>query len=161
MELCHIVAVDKNNCIGKGNELPWNVPKDLKYFKTITQGHPVIMGRKTFESIGRALPKRLNIILTKDEGYQAPEGVLVCTAIKDAIERAKIKETNKIFIIGGGEIFRKTLKMVDKVYLTRLDLNVENGDSFYPNLDEHFALESAEKDFDGCDIEFKVYIRVE
>lgn len=160
MELCHIVAVDKNNCIGKGNELPWHVPKDLQYFKSTTQGYPVIMGRKTFESIGRALPKRLNIILTKDEGYQAPEGVLVCTKIEDAIEKAKIKETDKIFILGGGEIFKKTLKMVDKVYLTLLDLEVENGDSFYPNLDETFALESVKKDFDGCDIEFKVYARV-
>ena len=160
MELCHIVAVDKNNCIGKGNDLPWNVPKDLQYFKSVTQGYPVIMGRKTFESIGRALPKRLNIILTRDEGYKAPEGVLVCTNLDEALERAKIKETDKIFIIGGGEIFKKTLKIVDKVYLTRLDLEVEDGDAFYPNLDERFALESVQKDHDGCDIEFKVYIRV-
>ena len=160
MELCHIVAVDKNNCIGKGNELPWNVPKDLKYFKTTTQGHPVIMGRKTFESIGRALPKRLNIILTRDEGYKAPEGVLVSTNIEAAIEKAKIKDTDKIFIIGGGEIFNKTLKLVDKVYLTRIDLEVEGGDSYYPNLDENFALESAHTDFDVYALEFKVYERV-
>jgi dihydrofolate reductase len=158
MEICHIVAVDKNNCIGKGNDLPWHIPKDLQYFKERTLGCPVIMGRKTFESIGRPLPKRLNIVVTRNKDYKAPEGVLVLQDLEQAIEKAKEESaTGKIFIIGGGEIFKKTLPTVDTVFITRVDLEVEDGEAFYPHLGEEFKLVESQKDFDTVNLTFETY----
>jgi len=158
VELCHIVAVDKNNCIGKGNDIPWHIPKDLQYFKEKTLGCPVVMGRKTFESIGRALPKRLNIIITRNKDYKAPEGVLVFQDLESAVERAKEEtQTSKVFIIGGGEIYKKSLSMVSKVFVTRVDLEIEEGEAFYPKLDETFKLIDSHKDFDKVDLIFETY----
>ena len=158
MELCHIVAVDKNNCIGKGNDLPWHIPKDLEYFKRKTLGCPVVMGRKTFESIGRPLPKRLNVIVTRNKDYQAPEGVLVFQDLDQAIQKAKEEsKTDKVFIVGGGEIFKKTLFAIDKVFITRIDLEVEDGEAFYPSLGEGFELIESQKDFDKVEITFETY----
>lgn len=157
MEVCHIVAVDKNNCIGKGNDLPWHIPKDLQYFKAVTLGCPVVMGRKTFESMKRPLPKRLNVVVTRSQDYKAPEGVLVFQDLDEAIEKAKEEsKTGKIFIIGGGEIFKKTLSDVDKVYITRIDLEVDGGEAFYPALGSEFELVESKKDFDKVDLTFEV-----
>ena len=158
VELCHIVAVDKNNCIGKGNDIPWHIPKDLQYFKKQTLGCPVVMGRKTFESIGRALPKRLNIIVTRNKDYKAPEGVLVFQDLDEAIKKA-VEETSteKVFIIGGGQIYKKSLPMVSKVFITRVDLNIEEGEAFYPALGEEFELVESHKDFDKVDLVFETY----
>ena len=158
MEICHIVAVDKNNCIGKGNDLPWHIPKDLQYFKTKTLDCPVVMGRKTYESIGRPLPKRLNIIVTRNRDYKAPEGVLVFQDLSEAIEKAKEEtKTGKVFIVGGGEIFEKTLNTVDTVFITRVDLEVEDGEAFYPALGKSFELVESQKDFDKVNLTFETY----
>ena len=159
MELCHIVAVDKNNCIGRGNDLPWHIPKDLQYFKEKTLGCPVVMGRKTYESIGRPLPKRLNVIVTRNKDYQASEGVLVFQDLDQAIKKAKEEsKTDKVFIVGGGEIFKKTLPFVNTLFITRVDLEVEDGEAFYPVLDESFKLVDSQKDFDKVDLTFEKYI---
>lgn len=158
MEICHIVAVDKNNCIGKGNDLPWHIPKDLQYFKEKTLGCPVVMGRKTYESIGRPLPKRLNVIVTRNKDYEAPEGVLVFQDLDQAIEKAKKEsKTGKVFIVGGGEIFEKTLPTIDTVFITRIDLEVEGGEAFYPALGEGFELVESQKDFDQVNLVFEEY----
>ncbi len=125
-----IVAAARNNAIGKGNTLPWSLPNDLKHFRDLTAGHAVIMGRKTFESIGRPLPKRRNIVITRQDDYR-PEGVEVVNSLDEALRRAGEGEA---FVIGGGEIFKQSLPLADRVYLTRVEADVE-GDAFFPALD--------------------------
>lgn len=126
-----VVAAARNNVIGKGNALPWSLPNDLKHFREVTAGRTVIMGRKTFESIGRPLPKRRNIIITRQEDYK-PEGVEVVGSLDAAI--ASMPEGEEAFVIGGGEIFRQALPIADRIYLTRVEADVE-GDAFFPPLE--------------------------
>lgn len=128
--LSAIVAMSENRVIGIDNQLPWRIPADLKHFKTITTGHPILMGRKTFESIGRPLPNRTNIILTRNANYDAP-GCVVVTSIDDAI--AKADPATEIFIIGGAEIYQQCLARVDQLYLTIVHEQFE-GDAFFPEL---------------------------
>lgn len=155
-EICHIVAVDKENCIGKGNALPWHIPSDLKYFKDCTRGFPIIMGRKTFESIGRPLPGRLNIVLTRDAEYKA-DGVELVSSLGEALKLAKAQETEKIFIIGGAQIYRQSLDLIDKAYITKVQTQIEEGDAFYPDLPESFKLISRNDSHDKFDLSFCVY----
>ena len=131
--LTHIVAASENNIIGVENGLPWRLPDDFKYFKNKTWGMPIIMGRATFESLKKALPGRLNVVLTKKKDWTA-DNVVVAHTIGEAIEKARDSDSKEIFIIGGGEIFKETLSMVDRVYLTRVHTHVE-GDTSYPELD--------------------------
>lgn len=126
-----VVAAARNNVIGKGNALPWDLPNDLKHFREVTAGHTVIMGRKTFESIGRPLPKRRNIVITRQEGYQ-PEGVEVVDSLDAAV--AAVPPSDEVFVIGGGEIFKQALPIADRVYLTRVEADIE-GDAFFPELE--------------------------
>src|SRR5947199_2988079 len=105
-----LVAADENNTIGKDNKLPWHLPNDLKYFKNLTWGLPILMGRKTFESIGKALPGRKSIVLTRNEDWQH-EGVEVVYAIKEAIYKAQSFGAKEIFVVGGEEIFKHSLPM--------------------------------------------------
>ena len=140
IEVVHVVAMDKNNCIGKGNALPWHISTDLKHFKAITQGGVVIMGRKTLESMGRALPNRVNWVITRDPSWQF-EGVKVAHSIEEALDGAltdvQQAEKSSLFIIGGGEIFNQTLAIADRLELTHVDLDVR-GDAHYPKLSEDF-----------------------
>ncbi len=130
-----VVAIaKKNRVIGKDNKLPWNIPSDLKRFKEITTGHPIIMGRKTYESIGRPLPNRTNIIITRDPTYQAA-GCTVVNSLKKAIAVATQLDSNEIFIIGGGEIFKHALAHTDKLYLTLVEGEIK-GDVYFPPYDE-------------------------
>jgi dihydrofolate reductase len=130
-----VVAIaEENRAIGRDNKLPWEISSDLKRFKQITSGHPIIMGRKTFESIGRPLPNRTNIIITRDPLYAA-EGCIVVNNLESALQKAKEKDSEEIFIIGGGEIFRLALPYVDRLYLTIVHQNVE-GDVFFPDYTE-------------------------
>lgn len=135
MILSHIVAASENNVIGSNNTLPWNIPEDMKFFREKTKGHIVIMGRKTYESMGKPLPNRLNIVITRQKDY-AIDGAQVVASLREAIDIAR-KETAKwgeeVFIIGGGEIYRESLPMVDLVYLTRIHAEVE-GETKYPAL---------------------------
>ena len=146
IEVVHVVAMDKNNCIGKGNALPWHISADLKHFKTITQGGIVIMGRKTLESMGRALPNRVNWVITRDPSWQF-EGVKVAHSIEDALNEAltdvQHSEKASLFIIGGGEIFTQTLNIADRLELTHVDLDVQ-GDAHYPKISEDFQKVNSE-----------------
>ncbi|ATU46367.1 dihydrofolate reductase [Acinetobacter junii] len=146
IEVVHVVAMDKNNCIGKGNALPWHISADLKHFKAITQGGVVIMGRKTLESMGRALPNRVNWVITRDPSWQF-EGVKVAHSIEDALNEAltdvQHSEKASLFIIGGGEIFTQTLNIADRLELTHVDLDVQ-GDAHYPKISEDFQKVNSE-----------------
>ena len=146
MILSFIVAVSENNAIGRHNTLPWYLPEDLKFFKRTTMGKPVIMGRKTFESLGRALPGRLNIVLSGNKDLVLPEGVLLYNDINAAIERLKSEPSEECFIIGGGKVFETTMPMVDRMYITRVHCNVPDADAFFPNIDHtHWKLTWEEK----------------
>ena len=127
-----IVAMDQNGLIGKDNGLPWHLPADLKHFKQITMGKPIIMGRKTFESIGKPLPGRVNIVLTRNTGYQA-QGCMVVGSLDDAIEVAG--SVDEVMIIGGATLYKKVLGQVDRIYLTQVQAQL-NGDTWFPSLDE-------------------------
>ena len=122
-----IVAMSKNRVIGDSNKLIWNLPADLKRFKEITTGHPIIMGRKTYESIGRPLPNRRNIIITRDESYS------VDCEVVNSIEEALLLCGDDCFIIGGGEIYRQSIDIADKIYLTLVDEEFE-GDTHFPKI---------------------------
>ncbi|MCB9355107.1 MAG: dihydrofolate reductase [Lewinellaceae bacterium] len=128
-----IVATARNNVIGKDNQIPWYLPADLAYFKRTTLQHHVLMGRNCFKSIGRPLPKRTNIVITRDPFYRA-DGVLVAHSIEEALGIAFDNGEAEAFIIGGGEIYRESRDLWDKVYLTEVDLEVD-GDVFFPELD--------------------------
>jgi dihydrofolate reductase len=125
-----IVAASENHVIGKDNKLIWHLPADLKFFKALTIGHHIIMGRKTFESIGKALPGRSNLIITRNKNYQAPEGCLICHSLKDAIELSEKAGDTEAFIIGGSEIFKEALDLTDKIYYTEVKENFD-GDTFF------------------------------
>jgi len=133
--LSHIVAAAKNGVIGREGGLPWHIPEDLKFFKEKTLGHAVIMGRKTYESVGKPLSKRLNVIVTRQPDY-SPKGTIVFVSLQEAISHCK-KEVatwgEEIFIAGGGEIFKQSMDMVDKVYLTQIHQEIP-GDTYYPQL---------------------------
>jgi dihydrofolate reductase len=131
-----IVAVGKNNVIGKDNALIWHLPADMKFFKEKTMGHVIITGRKNYESIPekfRPLPNRTNIVITKQKDYQAP-GAVVVDSIEKALELARKSGDPEIFIIGGAEIFRQTLQVTDRIYLTEIHHDFE-GDVFFPEID--------------------------
>ncbi len=137
-----IVAISNNRVIGKDNQLLWRMPADLKYFKSLTLGYPIIMGRKTFESIGKPLPGRLNIVVTRNPSalrFQ-PSEILIFDSLEEAIASAK-KHDNEIFIIGGGEIYKQALPFTNRIYLTKVDTEVE-GDTFFPELTDEWQIES-------------------
>ena len=126
-----IVAVADNGVIGSQGQLPWRLPADLQHFKKLTLGHPVIMGRRTFDSIGRPLPQRTNIVVTRQTNWTAP-GTETAASVAAAVARATELDT-QVCIIGGGEIYREALPMANEVYLTEVHTMVE-GDAFFPTL---------------------------
>ncbi|MDY7107407.1 MAG: dihydrofolate reductase [Planctomycetota bacterium] len=126
-----IAAMSENRIIGRAGALPWRLPADLKRFKSLTTGHTVIMGRRTYESIGRPLPDRRSIVVTRDAGYRA-EGVVVVLSLEDALQQ--VADDEEVFIIGGGEIYRHALPVADRLELTILHAEVE-GDTRFPALD--------------------------
>ena len=132
MIISAIVAAAKNNVIGKDNQIPWYLPADLIYFKKTTLGHHVIMGRKCFRSIGKPLPKRVNIVLTRDPFFSA-DGVLVAHSVEEALGLAYDDGAEEVFILGGGEIYRDSMDLWDKLYLTEVDIEPE-GDVFFPEI---------------------------
>ena len=128
-----IVAMGKNREIGKENQLLWHLPKDLKHFKDLTSGHPIIMGRKTYESIGKPLPNRTNIVISRRNDW-FEEGILIVGSIKEAVKFAK-KIDEEVFIIGGGNIYEQTIDLADKLEVTLVDA-VLDADTFFPKIDE-------------------------
>lgn len=137
MKLALIAAYAQNRVVGIDNKLPWHLPEDLKYFKRCTSGKAIIMGRKTFDSIGRPLPNRTNIVITRNSEFKA-EGVKVVSTLEAAIELAKaVNEINgidEVMVIGGATIYELTLPIADRLYLTHVHAKVE-GDAYFPEVD--------------------------
>ncbi|WP_231758473.1 dihydrofolate reductase [Microbulbifer elongatus] len=133
-----IVAMARNRAIGRDNTLPWKISGDLQFFKRTTLGKPVIMGRKTFESIGRPLPGRVNIVITRNPDWQA-EGVEVVSSLEAALaladRRAQAERMEELMVIGGAEIYRQALPVATRLYITEVDAEVE-GDAFFPKIDD-------------------------
>jgi len=133
MTLSLIVAMSENRVIGAGNQMPWHLPADLKYFKAVTLGKPIIMGRKTYDSIGRPLPGRRNIVVTRNADWCA-EGVETVPNLEGAITSAG--EATEIMITGGAQIYAQALDMADRLYVTEVGLTVD-GDAYFPEIDEN------------------------
>lgn len=157
-EINMIVATSKNKAIGLHNKLPWHLPGDLAYFQRTTSGQAIIMGRKTYESIGRPLPNRHNIVLTHQKDFQ-PEGVTVVHTIEEALKVCAQQE--KVFVIGGGEIYKLFLPYATHLYITQVDLVIE-GDTFFPDYEDAFKLTSttAGNNPDGPAYNFTVWSRI-
>ncbi len=149
MQISMIAAMAKNRVIGAKNSMPWHLPADLKHFKQTTLGKPVIMGRKTYESIGKALPKRLNIVLTTEPNFSLPDATVV-NSCEQAIELAEQycqqqQQTNpEVMIIGGGTLYQHFLKDCHKLYLTFIDLQVD-GDTFFPDFTADYSWQETER----------------
>lgn len=133
MHLSIIVAIGEGNVIGSKNGLPWYLPADLKHFKQLTTGHVIIMGRKTFESIGKPLPNRTNIVLARETDYH-PEGCIIAHSLDEVFALSAVKNDSESFIIGGGEIFRQTIDKAHTLYVTEIHYRFE-GDIYFPVID--------------------------
>jgi dihydrofolate reductase len=151
MTISLIVAMDQNRVIGLNNRTPWRLPADMKYFKKTTMGKPIIMGRKTYESIGRPLPGRKNIVVTSSRHYKA-EGCTVVHSIEDALSAAGEGE---VMVIGGARLYEQLLPVADRLYVTLLEKQFE-GDTYFPEIDEGDWLEIAREDIEpGEDVPFR------
>ena len=156
-----LVAVDKNRVMGIDNRLPWRLPADVKFFKEVTMGHPIVMGRKTYDSIGKPLPGRENIILTRNVDYQ-PEGCTVIHTVEELIQYMKNKN-DEVFVIGGAQLFKEIFPVADRLYITEIHHEFE-GDTFFPEFEEsEWTLSSSEKGIkdekNPYDYYFNVYDR--
>ena len=177
MEKCIIVAIADNNAIGKDNALLWHISEDLKFFKRTTMGCPVIMGRKTFQSIGRPLPKRLNIVVSRD--FEAPDGVVVVSSLEEAYlvaakELSSIPSSSAVipdsignprcFVMGGGQIYAQAISDMDRLIVTHVHTVIEDADTFFPPIDPEVwkvadRSEIFHDDESGYDFEFVEYTR--
>ena len=167
MEKVIIVAIADNNAIGRDNALLWHISEDLKFFKRTTSGCPVIMGRRTFESIGRPLPKRTNIVVSR--GFDAPEGVVVVPSLDEAYKAASAVIPDLIgnprcFVIGGGQIYAQSMQDADRLIITHVHTVIEDADTFFPPIDPSVwtvseRSEMFHDDESGFDFEFVEYIK--
>ena len=139
-ELTIIVAAAENDAIGKGNKLIWHLSDDLKRFKSLTNGHHIIMGRKTFESFPKPLPNRTHVVITRQADYKAPDGVILVNSLEDAIDAAR--SDNQPFIIGGGQIYKQAMSIANKIELTRVHHDFE-ADTYFPKIDPTVWKETA------------------
>jgi dihydrofolate reductase len=169
MNVALIVAAAKNDVIGCDNKLPWHLPADLKYFKTNTLGKPIIMGRKTFESIGRPLPGRANIVVTRSHNIDFGESVLIAHSLEQALQLAEkvilslVNPPEEAMVIGGAEIYRAALPLAQRVYLTRVDVEV-SGDAYFPVLPEsewRLCSELPGRQDDSLSHQFLIYERTD
>lgn len=161
MEKCLIVAVSDDMAIGRGGDMPWHLSEDLKYFKRVTMGCPVIMGRTTFESIGRPLPGRKNIVLTRSVA-PLPEGVVRVGSIQEAYAAAEPSE--RCFVMGGASVYREVIGDMDRLYITRIHTTVPDADTYFPDVDLSVWEEQSRSDTltdarSGISFEFVVYRR--
>lgn len=133
-----IVAMARNRVIGRNNKLPWYLPEDLRYFKEVTMHKPIIMGRRTFESIGRPLPGRLNIVVTSDTNWSCPAGAARAGNLDEAFRRAQAQAeldgVDEMVVIGGGQLYKEALPLMDRLYITQVHADVE-GDVYFPEVD--------------------------
>ncbi|TCT25512.1 dihydrofolate reductase [Melghiribacillus thermohalophilus] len=128
-----LVAMDQNRLIGRNNQLPWHLPEDLRYFKKTTMGHTIVMGRKTFESIGKPLPGRENMVMSRNRNFQ-PEGCVVIHSWEPVMERNSRNPDQEIFVIGGQRLFEQAIAFADRMYITEIDEQFE-GDTYFPAFD--------------------------
>jgi dihydrofolate reductase len=164
MKLSIIAAMSKNRVIGRGNELPWSIPEDLKHFKQKTIKKPVIMGRKTYESIGKLLPNRTNIIVTRRLDYVV-KGAIIVNSIEEALGygvfiAGSLESDDEVMVIGGGEIYEQALPHAGKIYLTVVDTEID-GDTFFPELDDDWKRISTEQREGDPSFSFNVFERIE
>ncbi len=164
MKISIIVAKAKNNVIGKNNQLIWRLSSDLKLFKQITSGHHIIMGRKTYESVGKPLPNRISIVITRNPDFQLPEGHKVCHSLQEAIQLCIGKHLDQVYIIGGAEIYRQALPICDELLVTEVDARPE-GDVFFPEINPKQWKKTASESFKKDDkneynFEFVTYKKV-
>ena len=149
LKISLIAAIGSHRELGKDNKLLWSIPEDMHHFKQITWGHPVVMGRKTFESIGKPLDGRLNIILTKEKDFH-PEGCFIAHSIPEAVSLAESRNAEEVFFIGGGDVYHQTIKMADKLYLTVVEGKYD-ADTYFPDYSEfkkvHFQKKVEYKDY--------------
>lgn len=163
MTISLIVAAAENNAIGKNNQLLWKLPNDFKFFKNTTWGMPVVMGRKTYESLGKALPGRFNVVITRQADWKADDAVVV-NSLEEALLKAKENNTKEIFIIGGAEIYKQAIDTVaNKIYLTRVHTQID-GDAYFPDVDtakwEMSAIEDFSKDAQhDFDYSFQTWVK--
>jgi dihydrofolate reductase len=163
MEKSIIVAISDNNAIGRDNQLLWHISEDLKFFKRTTLGSPVIMGRKTFDSLGRALPKRVNVVVSR--GFNTGEEVAVAASLEEAFKVAEDTNLEKCFVIGGGQIYSQALPLVDSLIVTHVHTVIEDADTFFPEIDPAIwkvaqRSELLHDEESGYDFEFVEYIRL-
>ena len=149
MRVTIVVAMAENRTIGKDGDLPWRLPADLKHFKAVTMGKPILMGRKTWESIGRPLPGRLNVVITRDADYRA-DGVTVVHSLEGALEAARESGADEACVVGGAEIYRLALPLADRLELTEVHAAVE-GDTAFPAFDPADWSETARARFEAED----------
>lgn len=162
MEKYIIVAISDNNAIGRNNDLLWHISEDLRFFKRTTLGCPVIMGRKTFESIGHALPKRVNIVISR--GFNTAEEVAVAGSLEAAFKVAEETNLEKCFVIGGGQIYAQALPLVDRLIVTHVHTVIEDADTFFPQIDSDIwqvaqRSELFHDEESGYEFEFVEYLR--
>lgn len=162
MIFSHIAAMSLNRVIGKDNGLPWHLPEDFKFFKDKTKGHILIMGRKTFESLGKPLPGRFHIVISRHPNTSQLSDVIWVTSFQEAAEVARSlvpKWPEEVFIIGGGEIYKQTLPFADRIYLTVIEKNFE-GDAYYPEFNEsEFVLKDKQDRTAPLAFSFRTYER--
>ncbi len=145
MKITLIAAMSQNRVIGKDNGLPWHLPQDLKRFDDLTRGQPVIMGRKTYESVGHPLPGRDNIILTRQPDYSV-QGAAVCGSLEEALSSLRGR-ADEVFILGGGQVYRQALALADRIYLTVIHEQID-GDTYFPPLPPDEFVETQRQSFD-------------
>lgn len=162
MILSQVAAMARNRVIGKDNKLPWHLPEDMKFFREVTKGHILLLGRKTFESLGKPLPGRLHIVITRQPLKSNDPMVIYVTSVSEALEEIKnvaAQWPEEIMIIGGGEIYRQTLPQTDRIYLTVIDKDFE-GDAYFPEFSEKdFALVDQKQNQGPLPFSFRVYER--
>lgn len=150
MSVSMIAAVGKNLELGKNNDLIWHFKEDMKFFKDTTMGHTVVMGRKTFESLPKALPGRKNIVISSNAEYQA-QGATVVTSVEEALQ---IADNEEIFVIGGGKIYAEFLPYADKLYLTEIDAECEDADTYFPHFNKSDYIKEIINYYDIDGVEF-------
>jgi dihydrofolate reductase len=143
-----IAAIGKNREIGMSGQLPWRLKSDLQHFKNLTSGNIVIMGRKTFDSIGRPLPNRVNIVVTRGKNFRQ-DGITTADSIESALKLSQNFPGKEIFIIGGGQIYQQTLSLADKLYITEVDFSDSKADAFFPKIDNQVWQESFREKFES------------
>lgn len=159
-----VAAVARNNCIGSGNELPWHISDDLKRFKALTTGKPIVMGRKTWESLGsKPLPNRVNIVVTRAHAGTDTDSVMFVSSLEQAMAQAAMMKTSEIMVIGGAQIYDQTLPKAERLYITAIDADVE-GDAFFPEIGDNWKLSETDgphkDEKSGLSYSYKTYDRV-